>query len=74
MQQTEAERIAAGKWRIRIKRGKSNDPEKMVLPGIVFCHRAFANVCGFALAVGWWDYHITLLFTRTALQNKPETS
>jgi len=61
--------------RIKIKAGKSSDPEKMVLPGMLFCRSEQDGAKGFALAVGWWDYHVTLLFAQlTPLQNTTGTS
>ena len=41
-----------------------NDPEKMVLPGIIFTTKSGPQLSVYGLAIGWWDFHITLLWSR----------
>lgn len=47
--------------RLKCECGKSSDPEKAVLPAVLFCRSQDGAARGFALAFGWWDYHLTLL-------------
>ena len=49
--------------RIRFSSGKaSTDPEKLVTPGILFCQKTIGNTSGFIIAVGWWDYFVSVRF------------
>lgn len=43
---------------------KKEEPEKAVLPTIIFIHLKKDYGEGFAIALGWWDYsiQINLLF------------
>lgn len=40
------------------------DPEKMVLPGIVYVRRTLEDFTGFNIAIGWWHWgaHITVVW------------
>jgi len=50
--------------KIVVARAK-NDPEKMVLPGIIFTRKHGNGLSVYGLAAGWWDFHITLLWSRS---------
>lgn len=48
--------------RFRCTYGKARkDPEKMVLPGIIFSSNQGHGAKAFVIAAGWWDYHVSLL-------------
>jgi len=50
------------RFRFRIKIGRAtDDPEKLVLPGAVFCKISDEAATAVSLAVGWWDYHIAFI-------------
>lgn len=47
--------------RVRCARAR-NDPEKMVLPGVIFCGKGDDQLYVFVIAFGWWDYHVSFIF------------
>lgn len=49
--------------RFRFKAGRAvSDPEKLVLPGILYASRRDESLIVRLIAIGWWDWHISLLF------------
>jgi hypothetical protein len=51
--------------RFRVKRGRAkSDPEKAVLPTIIFAEMVGVRAKVRAIAFGWWDFHITVLWSR----------
>lgn len=42
----------------------TDDPEKLVLPGIVYCRKANDVHSVHVIALGWWDYHVSLFWNR----------
>lgn len=41
-----------------------DDPEKAVLPALIFTAKTDGGISAYALSLGWWDFHITLLWSR----------
>ena len=47
---------------MRVVAGRAvNDPEKAVLPAIIWTAKHGAAASVYALTLGWWDWHVTLL-------------
>ena len=63
---TLSERLAElSPYRVRVKAGRAvNDPEKMVIPGIIYASRRSDTRTARILAFGWWDWHISVLWSR----------
>jgi hypothetical protein len=52
-------RFALGRFRLRLFAGRAtHDPEKMVLPGIIYVSKRDEVATAYALVFGWWDFHI----------------
>lgn len=49
--------------KIRFGRARS-DPEKAVLPAIIWTHVGDDQRAAYALSIGWWDFHVTLAWIR----------
>jgi hypothetical protein len=44
---------------MKVKCGRAKaDPEKAVLPAIVWCKSQVEHVTGYAICLGWWDWYI----------------
>lgn len=37
------------------------DPEKLVLPGLVFVQRTLGDFSGFNVAIGWWHWGLHMV-------------
>jgi hypothetical protein len=49
-------------FRFRIKAGRAiSDPEKLVTPGILYASKRGPDLTLRLVAVGWWDWHVSLL-------------
>lgn len=49
-----------------------DDPEKAVLPAMIWASKTAGGLAAYSLSVGWWDWHITLLWSRRyALEPRP---
>ena len=56
--------------KLKLQSGKAiGDPEKAVLPTIIYCSKLVWGkkqhkfIHGKGLSFGWWDYFITFIFT-----------
>jgi hypothetical protein len=50
---------------MRIKCGRAvNDPEKLVAPGILYASKSDATLTVHLIAIGWWDWHISFMWTQ----------
>lgn len=51
--------------KLRLVAGRTiNDPEKTVLPALIWMTKGAGSLKVYGLAIGWWDWHITLLWSR----------
>lgn len=41
-----------------------NDPEKAVLPAIIWTRVTGDNLTAYALSAGWWDWSVSLMWAR----------
>lgn len=44
----------------------TDDPEKMVTPGIMYCSMSKDGVSVHMLAAGWWDWSVSVMWHRRA--------
>lgn len=50
---------------MRIDIGRSqNDPEKLIIPGLVYANRSDGRSTAHIIAVGWWDFHVSFMWSR----------
>lgn len=49
--------------KIRFGRAR-NDPEKAVLPALILTRAGDTQLRACALSIGWWDFHVTLMWSR----------
>lgn len=49
-------KVSAGRYK--------SDPEKAVLPTIIYCSDTHNSRTGHVLAFGWWDFAIRFFFMR----------
>ena len=59
---------APAAWRFRVKAGRAvDDPEKLVTPGVLYVSKSRGTVTVWLIAIGWWDWHVSLLIARTGV-------
>lgn len=57
--------LSFGPLRLRVTAGRAkSDPGKLVTPGILYASKRAGNVSAHVVAVGWWDWHVSVLFAR----------
>ena len=53
-------------WRLvrfRVEAGRAKgDPEKLVTPGIIYCAKSDPRFTAGLIAIGWWDWHLSVLW------------
>lgn len=47
-----------------LARRSIEDSEKAVLPAIIWTTKAAGGLRAYALSLGWWDWHLTVLWSR----------
>ncbi len=60
-------------FRFSLKAGRAKtDPEKLVTPGILYASARNDERTAHLVAVGWWDWHISLLFSHRIIAYREE--
>lgn len=56
--------------KVRFGRAR-HDPEKAVLPAIIWTRAGDHQLAAYALSFGWWDFHVTLMWSRRSPSPNP---